>query len=102
LNNILPAASIAADNFISKEEISAILKESFGKISVKETRHKQVLPSLKALLEKIKYTGTRGEPLNTKKHFTPRLLQKIENAYLDKFKKISATFQIFFFKVKKT
>ena len=47
------------------------------------------------LLEKIKYSGIRGNGLVKKIYFSRGLLDKLEKAYRDKFQEIRATYQIF-------
>lgn len=92
--NISPSAS----NFMALEEIKNILRKNFSKPEVKEARYEESFSCLRDLLNKIKYTGIRGDGLNAKIFLTPRLLKKLEEIYLHKFKYIKATYQIFFCK----
>jgi len=86
LKNKLKNTSVAADNFIGEEKIREILGKNFKKIRIKEFIYQESFPRLKDLLDKIKYTGVRGEGLAGRAHLNRRLLGE----------KISATYQIFF------
>jgi len=96
LNNPVPAA-----NFIDKDKIKEILKSNFKVIRFREIKYTESLFSLKHLLKKIKYTGVRGTGHYGPKVFTPCYLAKLQKRYLDKFKEIRATYQVFYFLAKK-
>lgn len=96
LRFILKDVSIVSTNFITKERIKEIFKKSFKENRIKEVRYEETYLKLKDLLNKIKYTGIRGEGLNGKIFFTPELLNRIEDFYLDKFRQIKTTYQVFF------
>lgn len=83
-------------NFVAKEAIEEILKKIFKQARLKEIRFQESFSCLKELLDKIKYTGIRGEGLNGKAYFTRQILKKLEFFYLDKFGQIRTTYQIFF------
>ena len=93
--------SIAAANFIDKDKIKEILKPHFRAIRFWEAEYTETLPSLKYLFQKIKYTGVRGGGIYRAGVFTPHLLGELEKRYLDKFKEIRATYQIFYFLARK-
>ncbi len=101
LNCVLKGANVTAKGFLTKEEINFMMKKFFRDISIKEIEYKQTHNCLKDLLKKIKYTGAQSNSFNGKKYFTHRTLKKIEDAYLDKFKRIKATYQILFVSGKK-
>lgn len=101
LKDVLEDATVVADGFLAKEKISFIMEKFFSEGRIKENKYEQTFTSLKDLLEKIKYTGTQGSSLSGRKSFTPQILKKLENAYLGKFKKIKATYQVLFFNGKK-
>ncbi len=92
---------VAAANFIDQDKIKEMLKDNFKLIRFREDKHREVLPSLKDLLKKIKYTGVRGRGIYRPGFFTPRLLGELEKRYLDKFKEIRATYQVFYFLARK-
>lgn len=92
---------VAAANFVDKDIIKEILKLNFKAIRFWEDEFTEVLPSLKYLLQKIKYTGVRGGGVYRAGIFTPHLLDELEKRYLDKFKEIRATYQIFYFMARK-
>jgi hypothetical protein len=83
---------------MAQEEIKNILRKNFRKPEVKEARYEESNSSLQDLLNKMKYTGIRGDGLNAKIVFSRGLLKKLEEIYLDKFKHIKVTYQIFFCK----
>lgn len=93
--------SVSADKFMPKEKIEEILKQNFTQVAIKEIIREESLPDLKSLLNKIKYTGIRGQGLNGKILFTPRIFKQLEAVYLDKFKQIKVTSQIFLCQAKR-
>lgn len=95
LNCIFEETPLAASSFMRKETIKKIVDKNFKAVKIKEVICEEYLPDLKSLLDKIKYSGLRGEGLNGKIFFTPRLLKRLQKVYLDKFKQIKATHQIF-------
>jgi malonyl-CoA O-methyltransferase len=93
---VLGKTAIAVDGFMAKENVEKILLKNFRQTRIREVFYRNDFASLKDLLDKIKYTGTRGGGLENKIVFSRRLLREIEKAYLDKFRKVSATYQVFF------
>lgn len=100
--------SIPANHFMAKGIIEDILNRFFKAVVIEEIRHVEFCSSLKELLDKIKYTGIRGEGLAGKTFFGPELSERLEKAYWDKFstvnngqKRIPATYQIFLCKGQK-
>lgn len=96
LKHVLKDPSMVADGFMNKEEIEGLLRENFESVRIKEAVYEESFPHLKDLLHKIKFSGVRGNGINGGAIFTPRLLKGLEKAYLDKFKRISATYQVFY------
>lgn len=88
-------SDVAAVNFIPQEKIKTIFSNNFKEVRIEERRYKEYSSSLMDLLNKIKYTGTRG---GVKKEFSfdRRILKEIEDNYLNKFQRIRATYQAFF------
>jgi len=72
-----------------------ILNKVFEEVQVKEAIYVESFPRLRDLLDKIRYTGIRGEGLGAKVFFTPHTLERLEEFYLNKFKRIKTTYQIF-------
>jgi len=91
-------ATITAGNFLEPEKLRMVMEESFSGITTKEMMARKDYPSLLALLNNIKYTGTRGKGLDLGKPWNKGLLQRIEAAYLKRYGKIRATYQISFYK----
>lgn len=88
--------SASSSNFIGKEKLEVILNKNFKGVEIKEAVYEEKFSCLRDLLYKIKYTGIRGNGLDGKIFFTPRVLKKLEGIYLDKFKQIKASNQIFY------
>jgi len=88
--------AISASNFLKKEEIETILKGVFKEVEVKEEIYNQEYGSLLDLLENLRCTGTRGEGLKGEIFWTPRTIDQIEKIYNKRFKKVIATYQMFF------
>lgn len=83
-------------NFMPHGELRSALEENFKKVEIREVNYEETFSSLIGLLEKIKYTGVRGGGLENKAVFTAATMKKIEECYLDKFRKIKATYQVFY------
>lgn len=86
---------VASRNFLDKAELRRILSKFFNKVSVKEIITQEEYPSLKDLLENIKYTGSRGCITGCDYIWSQRLLKAVEDAYMDNHGRITATYQIF-------
>lgn len=97
LKDISGKISIEAARFKTPNQIKRILKINFKKIKIKETRYEESFPRLIDLFNKIKYTGIRGDGLGAKIYFGRRFLSKLEDTYLNKFTRIKATYQVFFY-----
>ncbi len=100
---------VTANHFMAKEIIEAILMRSFKAVVIEEIRYVDFFSSFKELLDKIKYTGIRGEGLAGKIFFGPGLAGRLEKSYWNKFstinngqKQIPATYQIFLCQGQKT
>ncbi len=96
LESLLEEAPVAANEFIDKEKIDNILRNNFKDVGIREILYEESFNSLLGLLNKIKYTGIRGRGLGSKVYLSCQNLKKLEEAYLNKFKKIKVTYQIFF------
>lgn len=92
----LKVASIAASNFITIEKLEKILNQNFNAVRINEVRYRESFLNLRDLLNKIKYMGMRGNGLGGNVYFNRIFLKKLEETYLDKFKQIKATYQVFF------
>ena len=96
LRGILENVSVNANHFMSKDRIKEILERNFKRVKLKEVVYKESFLHLRDLLHKIKYSGISIGTLNGKASFNSRLLSRWEEIYLDKFKQIEATYQVFF------
>jgi len=92
--------SISTDGFLGKGRLKAMLERHFGTVVVTELVVKERYPSLLELLRKIRYTGTRGSGTGSTLLWKRETLDKVEEAYKEKFGAIEATYQIFLCKAK--
>ncbi|MBU0687679.1 MAG: malonyl-ACP O-methyltransferase BioC [Candidatus Margulisbacteria bacterium] len=91
---------LAASAFIDKDELIELLGETFSDFTIEEKIITEKHPTLKSLLSKIKYTGTRGNGIEGQP-LGPMALRKLEKIYKSNFKKITASHHIFYCKAKK-
>jgi len=94
LKSILDCACVSANNFINKDKVSRILARNFKCAEIKEMIYLESFGSILELLNKIKYTGARGDNANF--HLGRGLIKKLEEAYIDKFKRVKVTYQVLF------
>jgi len=95
LKRVLKVNSIDAKGFICRNKLEEMLKCDFKSVGIKEIRYQEDFSSLNALFKTIKYSGTRGSGLPKDIYLSRTLLKKLEDAYLDEFGKICATYQVF-------
>jgi len=88
--------NISAANFTSLSKIKRIFKNSFKSFNHEKKIYQDEFISLKGLLKNIKYTGVRGAGLQSNICFTANILKKLEQAYIKRYSKIIATFEVFF------
>ncbi len=96
LKSVLEKSRLDAAYFCNRASLKAMLKDNFKSVKITEVCYKESFDNLKGLLEKIKYSGIRGNGLNKKVYFSRGLLERLEKAYLDRFQEIRATYQVFF------
>ena len=87
--------SISSTSFLDKTAICDILKKHFGQSIVVEKTIRNTFPSLWELMNRIKYSGSRGFGLNNKK-LSRYKIADLEKIYRRKFGDITTTYQIFF------
>ena len=88
--------SITPDFFPKRAEIENTLRKFFKTVKITERLIRESHASLRDLLKKIKYSGTRGRRTDVRKIWSPDLLNKIEREYVLRFGSIEATYQVFF------
>jgi len=88
--------SAGAGNFIGRKEIEKNLDKNFKKVRIREVKFKKTFSCLRDLLNEIRYTGANGNGLGRKVFFTPHILRRLEEIYLGRFKRIRATYQVFY------
>ncbi len=96
LKSVLKESRLDSAYFCDRASLRVILKDNFKSVKIDEVCYKESFVSLKGLLEKIKYSGIRGNGLNKEVYFSRGLLVKLEKAYRDRFQGIGATYQVFF------
>jgi malonyl-CoA O-methyltransferase len=88
--------SIGAGNFTGERRLEDILRRLFRDAEFRIEIYKEEYASLKELLLRIKYTGTRGEGAMNGKAWTKGKLESLERVYRERFGSITATYQVFF------
>lgn len=103
LKCILKNSSVEANHFLTREKVADILRRNFKERQLREVIYEEFFPTLRDLLEKIRYNGVRGGGFSDRAFFTPRIFRQLEQAYLDKFsavnngeKRLRASYQIFY------
>lgn len=90
--------AISSGKFQDKDRLKSLLDRYFRKNTVRELVIKETYPSLIELLNRIRYTGTRGSGIGNSILWKRRVLGRIEDAYCANFGEIAVTYQIFFCK----
>ncbi len=91
-------SSIDAHQFIEKKKIKQILKKLFRASRVERKVYREQSLTLSQLLKKIKYTGTRGRAFDKKGLWTDKMLNRLERIYKQRFKAMTASYEVFFCK----
>lgn len=90
--------AISSVKFPDKNKLRSLLKKYFRENVVRELVIKETYPSLIELLNRIRYTGTRGSGIGNSILWKRRILERTEDAYRANFGGIAVTYQIFFYK----
>jgi malonyl-CoA O-methyltransferase len=85
---------IPSHSFVNKEQLEATCETLSRSYMVTERVITQEEPSVRALLKKIKYTGTQGKGISLSGLWTPRMLERIEKEYRTCFGRVMVTYQI--------
>ncbi|MDP2941524.1 MAG: malonyl-ACP O-methyltransferase BioC [Candidatus Omnitrophota bacterium] len=96
LKSVSKEAALAAAGFLGQGKLLNLLKSNFQEAEVREEFYSESFPCLNDLLAKIKYTGARGAARNIKGNSSRRFLEELEKAYWNKFRRIKATYQVFY------
>lgn len=96
LKSVLKDSQAISAYFYKSARLKAVLQANFKSVKINEVGYKESFTSLKGLLEKIKYSGIRGNGLGGKVYFSRGLLERLEAAYRNKFQEICVTYQVFF------
>lgn len=96
LETVFGSPLIASSNFLTKERLTEILNKNFKIVTVREIKYTEQFKNIRELLDKIRYSGTRGVGLGGRVYLGKEGLKKLGEAYLEKFGKIIATYQVFF------
>ena len=87
--------NITSHTFMNKLDVFENMKESFSNVTVDHIIYKEDHTSLLKLLQKIKYTGTRGMGISKALVLSRGKLAEMEKIYIDMFGKIVATNEVF-------
>lgn len=87
--------TISSSNFIKKDRLEKILKKHFKEVYIQEQVLREGFNSLWELLNRIKYTGAKGDGINNRGFGRLKILD-LEKIYKKEFKGIPATYQIFY------
>ncbi len=93
-----PDLSISSGRFHGPEELSSIVRSHFEGAEIRERVIVERYGSLIELLNKIRYTGTRGYGAGLAGALSRGMLERIEDVYRTRYKEISVTYQIIFCK----
>jgi malonyl-CoA O-methyltransferase len=66
LKSVLKESRVDSANFCNRDSLMAMLKDNFKSVKINEVCYQESFDSLKGLLEKIKYSGIRGNGLSKK------------------------------------
>ncbi len=87
---------LSANGFETKDTIERILGSLFKKVDIIEKLYSEKHSSLMELLKKIKYTGASGNRAEGQSFWTAKMIKDVEKIYLNNFKEIISTYQVFF------
>ena len=96
LKSLFKGAAVPAAFFAPREKLEEMLRDNFRTFQLFEKAHREKFSSLKDLLLKIKYSGIRGNGLGRREFFSQRSLKRVEEIYLERFRSISVTYQVFY------
>lgn len=96
LKSFFKDTAVPASFFVPRERLEEILRKNFQASKVIEKIYQENFSCLRDLLLKIKYSGIRGNGLGKKKFFSPQNLDRMQAIYLDRFKEIAVTYQVFY------
>ncbi|MBI5573042.1 MAG: malonyl-ACP O-methyltransferase BioC [Elusimicrobia bacterium] len=88
--------SLTSCGFVKKEMLKEILEKQFGDVFVEEEIFQEEYNSLLQLLNKIRYTGTKGSGISVGNFWTHKRINELEEIYNEKFGNLVATYQIFY------
>jgi len=87
----LPAAT-----FLEGPNLLSRFNAVFRQVSMHQENIQRHYSSLRSLLQNIRNTGTQGKAAATPSLWTPSLLAKVENAYLQRHRSILTSYQVFY------
>lgn len=87
---------VSSSGFPDYIRLAGLMKRHFTKSVVQEKIYREEYGSLNELMRNIKYTGTRGRGARNSGIWTGGMMRDLERIYREKFKKITATYQVYF------
>lgn len=85
---------VSCRQFADEATLAACLAAACTRRQLETRTYTQTFPTVKSLLESIKYTGTRGCPCGPSLVWTPRRLARLEEAYRARCGEIRASYQV--------
>lgn len=90
------STAITSYGFIGKDALDEVVKKYYRNVTIESENIEENYGSLIELLNKIKYTGTRGEGVTGRKLWTSRMIKELEKIYKKKFGGLVATSQLIY------
>jgi len=87
---------ITSSNFFEKNKLNEILEKHFKRAMIEEDVLIERFNSTSELLNKIRYTGIRGNGLSIRHLWTAKMLDKLQKVYEKKFGNLITTYQVFY------
>jgi trans-aconitate methyltransferase len=89
-------------DFASADELDEILTKQFTDVRAQRKVYTQEFADIRALLEHVKLTGTRGAGSRPRLRWTKRLLETTQQEYISRFGRIRASYEVVICTAKQT
>ncbi|MCX6344717.1 MAG: malonyl-ACP O-methyltransferase BioC [Armatimonadetes bacterium] len=89
-------------DFASADELEEILSEQFTDVRAQRKVYTQEFADIRALMEHVKLTGTRGAGSRPRLRWTKRLLETTQQEYISRFGCIRASYEVVICTAKQT
>ena len=85
---------LASDSFAMSADLARMLKRHYRMVEAQTVEYLEEFASLRDLMANIRASGTQGAGASPKIAWTPGLLKRVEQQYLENFGTITATYQV--------